>query len=177
LSIQKASGTQDGYLAQLDFATFAAKQDALTFGNLSETGSAVLTITGGNNAVVGSGVTIQIKKASASQDGYLAKEDFAAFNAKQNYAPVYDQRLLLVDTPTGGPSYGIMGPILAGTSVSLPLGQTFVGAELEVYLNGLLLWSGDDYTPTGTPGAYNAVQFAYDLVVGDQIRFRIARVS
>jgi hypothetical protein len=56
-------------------------EPALSKGNLSESTSSVLTITGGTNSVIGSGTTIQVKQASALQDGYLAKEDFATFNS------------------------------------------------------------------------------------------------
>ena len=48
--------------------------------DLTETGSSVLIIGGGAAAVMGLGTTLQVKKATASQDGYLSKEDWAAFN-------------------------------------------------------------------------------------------------
>ena len=59
-------------------------EPTLTKGNLAETTSSVLTITGGSSAVIGSGTTIAVKKASGSQDGYLAQGDFTTFNGKQN---------------------------------------------------------------------------------------------
>lgn len=43
-----------------------------TLANLTEANSAVLIITGGTNAVVGSGTTIEVKAASASQGGYVS---------------------------------------------------------------------------------------------------------
>ena len=62
----------------------ATKQNTLTTGNLTESTSSVLTITGGSGSVIGSGTTVQVKKASTSQDGYLASTDFTTFNNKQN---------------------------------------------------------------------------------------------
>jgi hypothetical protein len=52
-------------------------------GNLTEATSAVLTITGGTGAILGSGLTVQVKQASASQGGYLSNNDWTTFNSKQ----------------------------------------------------------------------------------------------
>ncbi len=60
----------------------SAKQNALTLGNLAETTSGVLTITGGTGAIVGSGLTIQVKQSSSSQAGYLSSADWSTFNGK-----------------------------------------------------------------------------------------------
>ncbi|MEI6436591.1 MAG: hypothetical protein WCP32_17325, partial [Bacteroidota bacterium] len=51
-------------------------------GNLTETGSSVLTITGGSNSVLGSGSSIQVKQAGTGQSGYLSTADFNSFNNK-----------------------------------------------------------------------------------------------
>ena len=61
----------------------SSKQDALTLGNLTEATSSVLTITGGTSAIIGSGLTIQVKQASSTQDGYLSASDWLTFNSKQ----------------------------------------------------------------------------------------------
>jgi hypothetical protein len=53
-------------------------------GNLAESTSSVLTITGGSGSVVGSGTTIEVKQASDSQSGYLSSTDWSTFNSKQN---------------------------------------------------------------------------------------------
>lgn len=55
----------------------------ITTGNLTESTSSILTISGGTNAVVGAGTTIQVKQASASQSGYLSLTDWTTFNSKQ----------------------------------------------------------------------------------------------
>lgn len=84
VDIQNASGTQPGLLTPSDWNNFYNKQAALTFGNLSESTSSVLTISGGINAVVGGGVGITVKRASSSQPGYLDPSDFLAFSGKQD---------------------------------------------------------------------------------------------
>jgi len=56
----------------------------LTFGNLTEFTSDILTISGGTNAVLGSGTTIQVKQASASQNGFISSTDWNIFNSKES---------------------------------------------------------------------------------------------
>lgn len=68
-----------GLVRKLPISTFAP---AFTTGNLTESGSSILTITGGTNAVTGSGTTIQVKQASGSQNGFLSSADWSAFNSK-----------------------------------------------------------------------------------------------
>jgi hypothetical protein len=60
------------------------KEPTLTKGNLTELTSSVLTISGGTNAVIGSGTSIEVKQASGSQSGYLSSSDWTTFNNKQN---------------------------------------------------------------------------------------------
>jgi hypothetical protein len=81
-TIQVANSGQSGYLTSTDWNTFNNKQATLTFGNLTEEVSSVLSITGGTNAVIGTGTTIQIKQSSASQSGYLSSTDWTTFNNK-----------------------------------------------------------------------------------------------
>lgn len=64
------------------FRTLAASDLSSLTGNLSETGSSILTVTGGTNAVVGSGTTIQVQKADATHSGYLSAADWNTFNNK-----------------------------------------------------------------------------------------------
>lgn len=84
VAIPTASASARGLLSTTDWSTFNGKQNALTIGNLTESTSSVLTITGGTGSVIGSGTTIEIKKATGSQDGYLASSDFTTFAGKQN---------------------------------------------------------------------------------------------
>jgi hypothetical protein len=60
------------------------KEDTLSKGNLTEDTSNILTITGGNNAVIGGGTTIEVAQASALQSGYLSSTDWSIFNSKEN---------------------------------------------------------------------------------------------
>ena len=82
IQVLKASAGQSGYLAQADWSTFNSKQSTLTFGNVTEATSAVLTITGGTAAIIGTGTTIQVKQATTSQSGYLSSTDWNTFNNK-----------------------------------------------------------------------------------------------
>jgi hypothetical protein len=83
ISFRAATGSLDGYLKRSDWTTFNNKQNTLSFYNLSEVTSGVLTITGGPSSVATNAVTIQVKKASASQDGYLGKDNWTTFNSKE----------------------------------------------------------------------------------------------
>jgi hypothetical protein len=58
--------------------------DSITPADLTEATSSVLTITGGTDAVLGSGTTIQVKQAGSSQSGFLSSTDWTTFNSKQN---------------------------------------------------------------------------------------------
>jgi len=51
-------------------------------GNITESTSSVLTITGGTNAVLGSGATIEVGQATTSTSGYLSSTDWNTFNNK-----------------------------------------------------------------------------------------------
>jgi len=70
-NLPTASATNRGALSSADWTTFNSKEPALTKGNLTEATSSVLTITGGSGSVIGSGTTIQVKSASATQDGVV----------------------------------------------------------------------------------------------------------
>jgi hypothetical protein len=80
LSMPVSTNAVDGYLSAADHTTFAAKQAALTIGNLTEVTSAVLTITGGTGSVIGAGAAIQVKQASGVQGGYLSAADYSSFS-------------------------------------------------------------------------------------------------
>jgi len=84
VAITQSGASSDGYLSSTDWNTFNNKQAALTFGNLTEATSSVLTITGGTGAVIGAGTSVEVKQASGSQDGFLDSADWTTFNNKQN---------------------------------------------------------------------------------------------
>jgi hypothetical protein len=58
--------------------------DSIITADLTEATSSVLTITGGTDAVLGTGTTIQVKQAGTSQSGFLSSTDWTTFNSKQN---------------------------------------------------------------------------------------------
>ena len=84
ISITQSGAASNGYLSSTDWNTFNNKQATITTGNLTESTSSVLTITGGTGSVLGSGTTIQVTQASGSQDGFLDSADWTTFNGKQN---------------------------------------------------------------------------------------------
>lgn len=83
ITIQVANGSQNGYLSAADWTTFNNKQNALTFGNLTDVGTDGITITGGTGAVIGSGTSISQHVADATHNGYLSSVDWNTFNNKQ----------------------------------------------------------------------------------------------
>jgi hypothetical protein len=95
---------------------------------------------------------------------------------------VYDERLLVV---SGAPANDneVTGPITAGTNISLPLDSRdsnttqvyIVGrGDLEVFLNGVYLFEGIDWTPVGLSGASSStIQIQVDLEVDDELTFRL----
>ena len=89
VEIDPAGGTSytDMGAAQMmsvPYALYAGSAGSVPSGNLTESTSDVLSITGGSSSVLtASGTTIQVKKATSSQDGYLASADWTTFNNKQ----------------------------------------------------------------------------------------------
>jgi len=84
IAINQASTSVNGFLTSTDWNTFNGKQSALTFGNFTESTSSVLTITGGTSAIIGSGLTVQVKQATTSVSGFLSSTDWNTFNGKQS---------------------------------------------------------------------------------------------
>jgi len=82
---------------------------------------------------------------------------------------IYDETLIVVAAGAGAGQ--INGPITAGTPVTLPASQTYVGDELQIFLNGDYLKDVIDYAFTSS----TQVTFTFDITVRDQIRFRIDR--
>jgi hypothetical protein len=71
-------------MMSVPYALYAGNARSVTSSNLTESTSDVLSITGGSNSVVSAaGTSIQVKKATASQDGYLSSADWTTFNSKQ----------------------------------------------------------------------------------------------
>jgi hypothetical protein len=92
--------------------------------------------------------------------------------AESSSIPIYDQRIEIVaNSPTGNQ---LVGPISAGTAITLPLGQTYVAAELEVDFRGQLVKPVYDYNYVGG-SPHTQISFTFDLLVGDSIDLRVAR--
>lgn len=86
--------------------------------------------------------------------------------------PIYDQRIEIVtSSPTGNQ---LVGPITAGTAITLPLAQTYVASELEVDFRGQLVKPTFDYNYVGG-SPHTQISFTFDLLVGDTIDLRVAR--
>jgi hypothetical protein len=155
IQVKKASISQDGYLGKDSFSVFNSKEPALTKGNLTEASSSVLTFGGTTtNNVIGAGTTIQVKKASSSQDGYLAKGDWTIFNGKASLnTPIFTSKITVgvASGSTGsielkGTTSGtctITVPSIAGTpTYVLPAAYGTAGQVLsDAAGNGILSWA------------------------------------
>ena len=71
-------------------------------------------------------------------------------------------------------TYDVVSSITTGVSVTLPSSGTYTGEELEIRLNGVRMDSGIDYNFVGSPPR-TQVAFTFDLVIGDQLNFRVDR--
>jgi len=62
---------------------------------------------------------------------------------------IYREEIIVVDDSSTG-SNELLGPIAAGTAITLPLGKTYTGNELQLKLNGIDLVPVRDYNFVGT---------------------------
>lgn len=86
LNLQPADATHSGGLKSADWSTFNGKQNALTFGNLTDVGTDGITIGNGSGAVIGSGTTVSQHVADTTHSGYLSSTDWNTFNGKLSSA-------------------------------------------------------------------------------------------
>jgi hypothetical protein len=108
-------------------------------GDLTEVTSSVLTITGGTGAVIGTGTSIQVKLAGASQSGYLSSTDWNTFNRKQGALAFSDS---LVNTS---------GTVTLVGDTSTPSASTYYGTNSLSALGFYSLPSfSDTWTLSGT---------------------------
>jgi hypothetical protein len=82
---------------------------------------------------------------------------------------IYDRTITIVASSPGTDE--LVGPISAGTSITLPGGQTYTGDELNMMLNGIDIDNVLDYNTTSS----TQIQMTYSLEVGDKLRFFIDR--
>jgi hypothetical protein len=71
-------------------------------------------------------------------------------------------------------SIEVVSPIVAGTSITLPNGETFDSKELEIKFNGLDLEQIYDYVYVGSVPR-TQIQLTFALAVGDRLDFRKTR--
>lgn len=83
IGCQSSSGSQAGCLSSTDWSTFNSKQSSLTLGNLTETGTDGISVTGGSGAVVGSGTSLSQHVADTTHNGYLLASDWNTFSSKE----------------------------------------------------------------------------------------------
>lgn len=147
ISQQVADSTHNGYLSSTDWNTFNGKQNTITKGNLTEAVSNVLTITGGTDAVIGTGTTIQMAQSSGTTNGYLSSTDWTTFNNKGTGDALTSQPLSQFASTTSAQ---------LATVISNETGYT-TGAVLvfnaNPTLNGITVGDGNDIgfgTSTGT---------------------------
>lgn len=94
---------------------------------------------------------------------------------------IYDSSVTIV-TSGGNGSTTLNGPITSGTAISLPSSGSYTlnvnsVPNVNIFLNGDRVESVIDWNTSGAGPTYTAVQFTFDLVVGDRIDFRIERTS
>lgn len=83
-NLPTASAANRGALSSADWTTFNNKQNALTFGNLTDVGTDGIIITGGTGAVIGPGTSLAQHVADSTHNGYLSSVDWNTFNNKQS---------------------------------------------------------------------------------------------
>jgi hypothetical protein len=144
MKITRADAANSGYLLNTDWQAFNSKQNTLTFGNVTESGSSVLTITGGTGAVIGgTGLAISVKVANTSQSGYLTSTDWNTFNGKQaalGYTPLNPaNNLSEVTAATARTNLGVPG---------LSTVNTFTNNQVLSSANALYFSTGNAATWT-----------------------------
>lgn len=87
---------------------------------------------------------------------------------------IYDEYLDVVVSGASGPNQINQASATTGTSITLPVSGTYIGLELEVYLNGTRVEDVIDYNFVGS-GTKTQVAFTFDLVASDRVRFRVDR--
>lgn len=93
-----------------------------TIGSLTDVGTDGITITGGTNAVLGTGTTISQHVADSTHNGYLSSTDWSTFNGKQSALTFGN----LTDAGTDGITVtGGTGAVIGtGTSLSQRVADT-----------------------------------------------------
>lgn len=160
IAIPAATGATDGYLTAADWATFNGKLTG-TLANLTELTSAVLTIGGGTNAVIGAGTTITVAQASGAQGGYLSSGDWTTFNGKQNALPLGN---LTESTSSILTIVGGTGSVVGNVSIQV----TVASSGVSGYLSGAD-WNTFNAKLGGSGTAGTIPKWATSSTLGDSI--------
>lgn len=124
-----------------------ANPSDLALSNVTETGSAVLTISNGTNTIVGAAnLTIQVSQSTTSTSGYLSSTDWNTFNNKQN--------ALTLGNLTDAGTDGIV--ITGGTGAVVGTGTSIAQHVADSTHNGYLS-SADWSTFNGKQAAGNYI--------------------
>jgi hypothetical protein len=134
----------------------------LTIGNLTDTGTDGIVITGGSGAVIGSGTSIAQHVADTSHNGYLSSTDWNTFSGKQNALTYVDASTLLA------------AGLAANTPITLPGSASFnsaTAADIGIIVNGLWKEITRDFITVGS-APYTQIQFNYTLTNDTVLRVK-----
>lgn len=136
----RISGISDNDILQYDTGTGLWMNTP--GGDITESTSSVLTITGGTNAVLGSGTTIEVAQASSLNNGYLTSSDWIIFNSKLTGLVNDASPTLGGNLDVGNGTYSIISEL--GSNANINITPDGTGA---VVLDGLSYPTAD-----GSPG-------------------------
>lgn len=154
LSLGLASSGVTGALSGTDWNTFNGKQSALTIGNLADSGTDGISVTGGTGAIIGSGASLSQHVADSTHNGYLSSTDWSTFNGKQasgNYITA-----LTGDITASGP--GSSAATLATVNSNV---GSFTNANITVNAKGLITAAANG----SSAGTVTSVTFTGDGTV------------
>jgi hypothetical protein len=176
-NLPTASATNRGALSSADWTTFNNKQDVITLGNLTNASSDGITITGGTNAVNGTGVEIFQQVSNATQNGYLSSTDWVTFNsATSPFIPsllgreTFRGALLNNNTATVGVEGGVTLSTSASVQARAVISTNFASKQIGARYYASTV-SGGRYT--GTRGAtllwfiHGGFRFVCDFNISD----------
>lgn len=181
-----ALATQLALDAVADFDAVVAS-DVVTITNASAGNSTDAA----NVDVTGLTVTV-ITQGSGVPNFYIADGDSLTLSIKRldeslrllagSPIKIYEELLSIVTGPAANDNE-LTGPILSGTNINIPFDSrdsnsvrtyTVGKGDLEIFLNGQKIRIGSDWTEVGAPNVNSSeIQIQQDLVVGDELIFRI----